>query len=395
MSSFGATLSRWLSFGVVDAAGVAARPPAAPVRAGQVALARGVTASANVPWGVGPPLEPVTVDPSLFGWVGRDAAMSLPTIQRGRDLIISAVSACPFTRWRFDNTTVPPAFDRMVDAGWFDRPDPDRARQWLLAWTCDDLLFYGAAHWRITGRYSDGFPSTFRRIAPGCLDLRDDHAMVTDPLYNAGAPERVALRDIVEFLSPLEGILTNGGRPISIALALDDAAARFASTEVPSGWLQQKEGSEDMSSDEMRAQGDAWSQARRANTTAVLNQWFDWHEATYDPSTLQIVEGRTYQALELSRLSNIPGYLTGAPAGTGMTYLNAEQAKADLIDFGASPLIVCIEQTLSGPNVTPRGQVVRLNQDVWLRNPFNPTPGTDETPSMTNDTSITLPTETP
>ena len=75
---------------------------------------------------------------------------------------------------------------------------------------------------------------------------------------------------------------------------------------------------------------------------------------------MQLVEGRTYQALELSRLANIPEYLTGAPAGTGMTYLNAEQAKADLIDFGAAPLIACIEQTLSGPNVTPNSAMTAM-----------------------------------
>jgi hypothetical protein len=53
-----------------------------------------------------------------------------------------------------------------------------------------------------------------------------------------------------------------------------------------------------------------------------------------------------------------------------MTYQNALQAKSDLIDFGAAPIIGCIEQTLSGPKVTPRGQVVRLDQNAWLRNPF-------------------------
>lgn len=389
MARLAAALGRVLTFGVDGPADSAGH---GPVRAGagRVVFARGVPGPASVPWGVGPPLAPVDVDLSVFGWVSRDAAMSLPTISRARDLIVSAVSALPFTRWTRDVTAVPPVDVRSTDASWFDRPDPDRTRQWLLAWTCDDLFFEGLAHWRVTARFADGYPRTFRRIAPGQLDVQDDHVMVTDPSYpvdRPGAPERVALADVVQFLSPLEGILTNGGRPIAIALSLDGAAARFADTEVPAGWLQERDGSEDMSTDDLAALARDFTMARRTNTTAAVNKWAEYHEAAYDPSTMQLVEGRTYQALELSRLGNIPGYLTGAPAGTGMTYLNAEQAKADLIDFGAAPLIACIEQTLSGPNVTPNGQRVRLDLNAWLRNPFStdtpspPLPNQEQVPN--------------
>jgi hypothetical protein len=383
--ALGERLSRLLALGVDGPVRTAAGGPDVTA-AGRVAVSRAMVGAANVPWGVGPPLAPVdVVDPwTLFGWVDRDAAMSLPTISRARDLLVSAVSALPLTRWRHDNTVLPPADVRIADASWFDRPDPDRTRQWLLAWTTDDLVFYGLAWWRVTGRFADTFPSSFRRVAPGCLDLQADHAMVTDPSYNGGCPERVALTDLVQFLSPLEGLLTNGGRPIAIALSLDDAASRFASTEIPAGWVQEREGSEDLAATELAKLAADFTAARRNNTIAALNKWTEYHEATYDPSKMQVVEGRTYQALELSRLGNIPGYLTGAPAGTGMTYLNAAQAKADLIDFGAAPLIGCIEATLSGPNVTPSGQLVKLDRDAWLGNPFDPTTGDTPTPPATD-----------
>jgi hypothetical protein len=48
-----------------------------------------------------------------------------------------------------------------------------------------------------------------------------------------------------------------------------------------------------------------------------------------------------------------------------MTYQNALQAKEDLYDLGALPLIECIEQKLSRDDVTPRGRLVRLNSDQW------------------------------
>lgn len=349
----------------------AARPvavPAVDAAAGRVALA-GTGGPARQPlWaspGSGDNLVPVT--PWDVPWGGvwdRSAAMSLPTISRARDLICTAVGGLPLTLWSADFAQVPAVEQQTPPAGWMQRPDPNVPRQFLLAWTTDDLYFYGVAHWRITRRYHDTYPAAFERIVPGDLSLDDPSQRVTL------RGEQVDPADIVEFLSPIEGLLYNGFRAISIALQLDDAAERFAGNEVPSGWLQEGDGGEDLSSDELAQQARLFADARRQNTTAAVNKYLSYQEASYDASKMQLVEGRTYQALELARLGNVPPYLVGAPAGTGMTYLNAEQAKADLIDFGALPYIGCIEQTLSGPNVCPRGQFVRLDTNAWLRNPF-------------------------
>ena len=151
-------------------------------------------------------------------------------------------------------------------------------------------------------------------------------------------------------------------------MQLDAAADRFAGTEVPAGVLEEQDGSEDMSAEELGALADNFTRARLSNTTAATNKYVRYREVPYDASKMQLVEARTYQALELARLGNVPPYLVGAPSGTGMTYQNGQQARQDLIDFGAGPYIACIEQTLSGPNVTPGGQFVRLDRDVWLQN---------------------------
>jgi hypothetical protein len=357
-----------------DVRSAAAARPAGPrvAAAGRVELAGRGPTTRSLPFASGgESLVPVT--PWDVGWGGvwdRTAAVSLPTIKRARDLICTAVGALPITAWSIDFNRVPAVEQQTAPAGWMQRPDPNVTRQYLLAWTADDLMFYGLSHWVITGRYADSYPSSFTRALPG--DVQFDER--TDRVTVRG--HEVDPADIVEFLSPVDSLLSVGFRPISIALQLDDAAERFAGTEVPAGWLAEREGSEDQSSDELAAQARLWTQARRENTTAALNKYFDYHEASYDASKMQLVEGRTYQALELARLGNVPPYLVGAPAGTGMTYLNGEQARQDLIDFGALPYIGCIEQTLSGPNVTPRGSFVRLDLDAWLRNPFTTTAGT-------------------
>jgi hypothetical protein len=313
--------------------------------------------------GFGPELAPFTIPPELAPFWSREAAMSSPTVSRARDLHVSAVSALPFTFWATSR-------DAGVDPrplplpAWAERPDPMLTRQHILGWTTDDLFFYGLAHWRIIARGADTWPTAFRRILPG--ELHEDR-----PGEFRVGDVPVDERDLVTFRSPLEGILANGWRAISIALALDAAAERFADTEVPAGVIQERDHSgEDLSREDLTLNAETFAAARRSNVIAALNRYLEYVPVNWDASAMQLVEGRTYQALELARLANVPGYLVGAPAGTGMTYLNAQQAREDLITFGSAPLIGCIEQTLSGPNVTERGHAVVLDQTAWLRNPF-------------------------
>lgn len=369
--------------------GTVAAPPAVTA-AGRVALA--TRATPTVPgWGFGPPLAPFTWDGEVPPWWDRDTAMTLPTISRSVQLIVSAVSALPFTFWQLDWNRVPAVERRVPGPTWQFRPDPDRTRQWLLGWTTDDLLFYGVAHWEITGRYATTFPSAFRRIAPGNLSptATPDRVRVTD---DDGTQREIPAVNVVEFLSPLQGLLSNGWRAISIALQLDAAADRFAATEVPAGVLEEQPGGEDLSPDELRELSEQFTLARQANTIAATNKYVRYRETPVDASQMQLVEARTYQALELARLGNIPPYLVGAPAGTGMTYLNGQQARQDLVDFGAAPIIGCIEQTLSGPNVTPAGTGCRLDLNAWLRNPFTTSPDAEPSP---NDIQIADPTTPP
>lgn len=378
-------------------AAVRAAGTAPAVRAaGRVALARTGSTSSPATWppGVGPPLAPFTFDGVAPPWFDRTSAMSLPTVARSRNLICSTVSALPLTLWTIDTSRQPVVEQQVPQYSWMDRPDPDRTRQWLLAWTVDDLFFSEVAHWRITRRYAQGrFPAAFQRIAPGDLqESADGSYTYTDP--DTGKREQVDAGDIVEFLSPIEGLLTNGWRAVSIALQLDDAADRFAGTEIPAGVLEEQDSSEDLTDDELAELAATFNASRRMNTTAATNKHVRYRETPVDASKMQLVEGRTYQALELSRLGNVPAYLVGAPAGTGMTYQNGQQARQDLVDFAAGAYIGCIEQTLSGPNVTPRGNVVRLDLNAWLRNPFTTTDGTDAQVSP-NDLQVADPSVTP
>jgi phage portal protein BeeE len=120
-----------------------------------------------------------------------------------------------------------------------------------------------------------------------------------------------------------------------------------------------------MSSEELGELAAAWANARRVSAIGALNSAVEWKEFSSDPSKLQLVESRKYQALEMARLLDIPGYLLGIDQ-SGMTYQNAQQSRQDLILFGARPILHSIQERLSMNDVLPNGRHVQFDVDEYL-----------------------------
>jgi phage portal protein BeeE len=254
------------------------------------------------------------------------------------------------------------------------RPEARVTRAHTFAWTVDDLVFYGRAHWYIQARRAfDQRPSQFQRLPASEVLIDTEYFINGVPVGdytltwqgNILSPD-----DVVTFWSPIEGLLNVAARSVLTAEKLDQAATRFASSPTAFGWLTAT-GGEPLSGDELGELALVWAEARDTGAVAALNQDVQWNESTMDPSRLQLVEGRQYQSLELARHINVPPYLVGAPTGSSMVYQNAQQARADLVTFGAAPFLDCIEQTLSSEQVTPRGHVVELSRAAWLNNPMD------------------------
>jgi phage portal protein BeeE len=165
-----------------------------------------------------------------------------------------------------------------------------------------------------------------------------------------------------------------------LLLRLDQSAERFATNEIAAGYLQQK-GGEPMSGEELAEMAAAWASNRRTNAIGALNELVAFESFDVDPSKLQLVEGREYQTKELSRLMDIPAYLLAIDQ-SGMTYANAQQARQDLILFGARPLLHAIEERLSMDDILPRGRHVHFAVEDYLAE-FMPTetPPADPTPA--------------
>ena len=296
-------------------------------------------------------------------------ALQLPTISRARDLIASMVGCLDLRAYRLAWDPMEEEYEKLYIEGesWFTRPDPAVTRNFIMASTFSDLLFYGRAFWLITSRYSTGYPASFKWLPAANINTLDQAGPAwfqpSDQVQFNGVD--VDSTNLVQFLAPSMGIVYSGAAAIDTAWKLDTAARRFSSNEIAAGYLQQR-GGEPMSAEDLGELAAAWSLARQRNAIGALNEFVEWKEFDSDPNRLQLVESRQYQSLELARLANIPPYLVGAPTGTGMTYQNALQARQDLYLFGAKPFLDCIQETLSGNNVLPAGKHVEFDLDDYL-----------------------------
>lgn len=295
-----------------------------------------------------------------------EAALSIPTVSRARDLICSMIGCLTIKQcteqWNgefMEKIYLPPE-------SWFRNPDPNVTRNFIMANTASDLMMFGRAFWVITERLGNGFPSAYTWLPAQNVYTLDQTGPQwfgpSDQITFQGVP--IATKDVVQFLSPNGGLIYQGQIAITTALRLQRAAERFATNEIPSGYLKQT-GGEPMTSQDLADMAAAFAAARQQSTVAALNEFVDYKETSHKPDDLQLVQSREFMALEMARLANIPPYLVGV-AVSGYTYQNAEQAREDLYLFGAKPLIECIEQTLSMNSIIPRGRYVELDVRGYL-----------------------------
>jgi hypothetical protein len=298
----------------------------------------------------------------------RQRAMSVPAITRARDLLASICACTPLKMYNEIWNPVDQELEQIDIAprSWLRKIDPALPNSTVLAWLFDDLFFTQRAFLAITSRSADGFPMSFQRMPSAMVQTQDQ----TGPVFFAPSKQitfnglQVDHRDVVQFISPIQGLLYTSPNAVLTSLKLEGARLRSASNSLPNGVLRQI-GGEPLSAEELQGLSQAFEQSRMTNTVAALNEFVTYTETTTDPSKQMLVEASEYQALEIARLGNCPPYLLGVATGS-YSYQNSTQARQDLYLFGAKLFMDCIAGTFSQDNVLPRGTYVKYNIDDYL-----------------------------
>jgi len=296
----------------------------------------------------------------------RKRAMSIPTVSRARDLICGTIGSLYLEefRWQWDGEEMQEV--PQAPRSWVGRLDKGVPNNFLLSWLADDLLFFGRGFLYVTDRYADGFPKNFTRMPAQMVTTVDQPGPVfygpSNQIEFNGQP--VNSRDVVQFLSPSQGLIYTTPKVIETALKLEQARYRNALTSIPSVVLRQT-GGEPLSGQELADLAAAFDRARINNQTAAVNEFIEVKESFATPDKMMLNESIEYSSKDLCRAIGVPPYLLGIATGS-YSYTNSESARQDLYIFGLKPLMTCIEETLSSDNVLPHGTGVRFSIDEYL-----------------------------
>jgi hypothetical protein len=301
----------------------------------------------------------------------RNRAMSVPTVSRARDLMSSVISCMSLKQfselWNGNEMEKIPLAPRT----WLRRIDPSVPNSFIMSWTFDDLFFYGRAFWYITSRTADGYPASFSRIPAAMVNTLDQ----TGPVWFAPSKQltfqggNLNPDDLVQFLSPIQGIVYMSEKAIATALQLEAARYRNSSSAIPAGILSQV-GGEPLSAQELADLAAAFNAARATNQTAALNEFVKYTETQTSPDKMLLIESAEFQAMEMARLCNIPPYLAGVSVGS-YSYQSSAEARMDLWTFGVRAYADCIAGTLSQNNVLPNGTYVEFDVEQYLSGEYS------------------------
>jgi hypothetical protein len=297
---------------------------------------------------------------------GRERMMSLAVIARARDLICTTISGLNLEMyremWNGDEMEEVP----LAPRAWLARMDQSVPNSTLLSWLADDLIFWGRAFLYVTERTADGYPANYSRLPSSMCQTLDQ----SGPVYFAPSNKvlfngmEIDSRDLIQFISPMQGILFTGRRPAETAIRIEEARMRNASSAIPAGVLKQT-GGEPLSGQELADLAAQFNLARATNQTAALNEFLSYTETNATPDKMLLIDSADYSARDLGRLLGVPSYLLSVSIGA-YSYQSAQQSRMDLWQYACKPIADCITQTLSSDNNLPRGTMVKFDVDDFL-----------------------------
>lgn len=298
--------------------------------------------------------------------VDRAAALSVPAVLRGRNMICS-ISTLPLQAVDAQN--------RVQDHPLFAQIDHNTANVVMLAMTIEDLLFDAVAWWRVTEFDALGYPAKAARYDPGTVSLTPpvdyQRGYLPSELPTEGVVwmegREVPFAEVIRFDSPNPAFLTAGERALRRALLLDDAADLYAANRQMRGWFSPKENVDPGSDEDIEQMLDDFADAREKRLDAYVPAALNYNLVQNPtPAELQIIAQQQRADLAIANALGIDPEDLGINT-TSRTYQNAVDRRKDRVNDVLSPFMKAVTDRLSMPDVTMPGTTARFLLDDYLK----------------------------
>ncbi len=295
--------------------------------------------------------------------VTRDAAMSVSSVQRGRNEVCS-LATLPIRLYR--------GLD-VVDHPLFRQFDPDVPNVVHVSRTIEDLVFEGLAWWQITGQDFEDYPVSVRYVPVGKVSLEPPRRKAGDPPAPAGRwvwvdGERIPMAQMIRFDSPNPAVLVANARAIRCAMLLEGLALTYADNPRPLDYFTDTDDPnvEPFKDDQWRAFLSRWRfDRKRSGTARVPGQVKRIDVNAPSPAELQLVELKRQVTLEIANGLGVDAEDLGVST-TSRTYFNAQDRRISKINEGRRPIMKAITDRLSMGDVTRRGNFVAFDLTEYL-----------------------------
>jgi HK97 family phage portal protein len=296
--------------------------------------------------------------PFQYAYVSREDALSVPALQRCRNLLSGTIGAIPLELYKKSTN------EELGSPAWLEQPTYSQPRSVTIAYTVESLLLYGQSFWKVIEVYQeDGRPSRFEWIANNrvTITLDSTNTFVKSYAVDGMTLPMDGLGSLVTFQSLLPGILNTGIQTIRAAIDVQKAATIAASTPMATGYI--KNTGADLDPKEVQGLLASWKNARNNRSTAYLTSTLEYNPVSFSPKDMMYNEAIQNLATEIARLCNVPAYYVSADQNNSMTYANVQDERKQFLTLSLQPFITAIEDRLSMDDITARGHVVKFDID--------------------------------
>lgn len=299
----------------------------------------------------------------------RSAAMRIPAVARARNLICGTIARFPLTSLRGDERLP------LASNPWLLACHDGSTPQARLAWTVDDLIFYGWSLWEMprSAPSSGAWPLSAARIARERWTIDGDNHLHLD-----GELVRDT-RDLVLIPGLHEGVLTYGCDTIRDTRALYAVVRERINNPVPQVDLHQT-GGKQLDRDQITDLRQDWSDARKGlnGGVAYTNEFIEAKPFGGGGENL-LIEARNAAALDLARMIGVHGGMIDATTPkSSLNYETTTGRNGEFVDLDLAMYMTPITARLSLDDVVPHGQRVALDTIDFSSSVVDPTGPTQE-----------------